>query len=305
MRTILAAAAFGLVVLTGSLGLPAVPSLADLPVLQEGEPSRSSPATTTAEPVPAPLPGLGIAAAAPVWNPSGAIHPGIQTFTQGSQCTAAFVFYDAADIYISQAAHCAGTGAATDTNGCIAGTHPLGTAVDLGTGNPGRLVYSSWIAMQEADTPSTAPECLGNDFALVKVAEADEGNVDPAVPFFGGPTGLAPTSGLLTGDQLYSFGNSGLRAGIEPVLAWKHGAVVVADVWSATVYTATPGIPGDSGSGFMDAQGRAVGVLSTVAVLPIPLSNEISGVHQALAYRAAHGGGAVTLATAPWVGGLV
>jgi hypothetical protein len=34
--------------------------------------------------------------------------------------------------------------------------------------------------------------------------------------------------------------------------------------WSHTVYTATPGIRGDSGSAFLDRSGRALGVLSTV-----------------------------------------
>lgn len=295
MKTLMTATAFGLVLLTGSLGLPAVPSnplpAADLSSL----PAPAGPV----------LPDVGFVAAAPVWNPNGAIHPGIQTFTAGSQCTANFVWYDAADIYIGQAAHCAGTGGATDTNGCTAGSLPLGTAVDLGTGNSGTLVYSSWRVMQSVGTPSNAPECFGNDFALIKVAEADEDDVNPAVPFFGGPVGVGPTAGLGIGDTVYSFGNSGLRFGIEPVLSWKHGTVVFADSWSADLYTVTPGIPGDSGSGFLDSSGRAIGVLSTVAILPLPLSNTISGLDSALAYRSAHGGAAISLGTAPWVGGLV
>ncbi len=45
------------------------------------------------------------------------------------------------------------------------------------------------------------------------------------------------------------------------------------DGWSRTVYTITPGIPGDSGSGFLSDTGEAIGVLSTVAVLPLSLSN--------------------------------
>lgn len=295
MKTIGTATALGLVLLTGSLGLPAAPTLSPF----------DAPLASATELVgPFPLPEYGLTAAGPVWNPNGAIHPGIQTFTGGSQCTANFVFHDASDIYIGQAAHCAGTGAATDTNGCIAGFLPLGTAVDLGTGNPGTLVYSSWALMQSLNTPSTAPECLGNDFALVKVHELDEGNVNPAVPFFGGPVGIAPTAGLGLGDMVYSFGNSGLRFGVEPVLSWKHGTVLFSDEWSATLYTATPGIPGDSGSGFLDANGNAIGVLSTVALAPYALSNEISGLQSALAYRSAHGGGALTLGTAPWVGGL-
>jgi hypothetical protein len=301
MKALLVTSAVGLVLLTGSLGLPAAPSLS--PSLPAADLPMGLPLGDLAPALP-PAPAVEAGAAAPVWNPSGAIHPGIQTFTEGSQCTANFVFYDASDIYIGQAAHCAGTGGATDTNGCIAGTHPLGTPVDLGTGTPGTLAYSSWVLMQSLGTPSTAPECLGNDFALIKVAEADEDNVSPAVPFFGGPVGLAPTAGLGVGDQVYSFGNSGLRLGVEPVLSWKHGTVLFSDAWGADLYTATPGIPGDSGSGFMDASGNAIGVLSTVALAPYPLSNFVSGLDSALAYRAAHGGSAVSLGTAPWSGGL-
>ena len=53
-------------------------------------------------------------------------------YTDGAQCTANFVFTDGAgNIYVGYAAHCAGTGAATDTNGCDAGSLPLGTKVDF------------------------------------------------------------------------------------------------------------------------------------------------------------------------------
>lgn len=256
----------------------------------------------------------GEPAAAALGEPSwasldaAAIHPGIQTFTEGAQCTANFVFWAANgtghDLYVGQAAHCAATGAATDTNGCTADSLPLGTQVDLGTGHPGVLAYSSWLAMQEAGTDPAAPECFGNDVALVRIDEADEASVSPEVPFFGGPTGLTDVGALGTGDEVYSFGNSGLRAGIEPVLSWKHGTVVSADGWVADVYTATPGVPGDSGSGFLTAEGGAWGILSTVAVLPLPLSNQVSGLAPALDYAAAHGGPSVVLGTAPWAGGI-
>ena len=58
--------------------------------------------------------------------------------------------------------------------------------------------------------------------------------------------------------------------------------------WSRTVLTVTPGIPGDSGSGFMNATGQAIGVLSTLAVLPLPLSNGVGDLGRELAYMRAH-----------------
>src|SRR5437870_5733436 len=94
------------------------------------------------------------ASAAPTWAPaaSAAVHPGVQTVTNGAQCTSNFVFYDAANtIYLGQAAHCAGTGSNTDTDGCTTKSLPLGTAVTVdGASKPGTLAYSSWAAMQAA-----------------------------------------------------------------------------------------------------------------------------------------------------------
>jgi hypothetical protein len=58
--------------------------------------------------------------------------------------------------------------------------------------------------------------------------------------------------------------------------------------WSRTVYTVTPGVPGDSGSGFLDAAGHAVGVLSTLQVLPTPGSNGVGDLALELAYMHAN-----------------
>ena len=81
-------------------------------------------------------------------------------YTEGAQCTANFVFTDGAGTtYVGYAAHCAGTGEATDTNGCDAGSLPLGTRVQfveggslVGAGTTvgeGTLAYSSWLTMQQ------------------------------------------------------------------------------------------------------------------------------------------------------------
>src|SRR5215212_1192932 len=75
------------------------------------------------------------------WAPasSATIHPGTMMYTAGAQCTANFVFTDAAgNTYLGYAAHCAGTGSSTDTNGCRTDSVPLGSRVDLT--NDGNLV---------------------------------------------------------------------------------------------------------------------------------------------------------------------
>jgi hypothetical protein len=240
----------------------------------------------------------GPAAADPAWAPAATatIHPGVQTITNGGQCTANFVFFDATDIYIGQAAHCSGTGAATDTNGCDAGTLPLGTPVEVGgASRPGTLAYSSWIAMQNAGE-TDANTCDYNDFALVRLDPADHGKVNPSIPFWGGPTGLTDTT--TTGAKVLSYGNSSLRGGVTQ-LSPKEGVSLgqSGGGWTHSVYTVTPGIPGDSGSAFIDKQGRAFGTLSTLAIAPLAGSNGVGDLSRALAYMRSHGGPDLTLAT--------
>ena len=257
---------------------------------------------------------LTIAAALPAgaaaWAPAGsaAIKPGNQTFTEGAQCTSNFIFEDGSNTYIGQAAHCSGTGAATDTNGCDSGSLPLATPVEVtGASRPGTLVYSSWLTMQSIG--ETDPDaCQYNDFALVKIDPADVGKVNPSVPGFGGPTGLGGSAARL-GDTVYSYANSSLRQGVTK-LSPKQGVVAqsTGNGWSRTVYTLTPGIPGDSGSGFFDGSGKAIGVLSTLQLAPVPASNGVADLSKALAYMRAHssfGGVGLVNGTEPFKPDLV
>ncbi|CAN5514649.1 hypothetical protein BH18ACT1_BH18ACT1_10760 [soil metagenome] len=246
---------------------------------------------------------------AAAYAPAGqaTIHPGIQTETEGSgQCTANFIFQRGGDTYIGQAAHCAGTGQATETDGCDARSLPLGTKVGLvGANATGTLAYSSWLTMQSAGE-SDPDACAYNDIALVKIDPADVDKVNPSVPGYGGPTGLGGPSAA--GDDVFSYGNSSLRAGVTQ-LSPKQGEVLSTEGngWSRTVYTATPGIPGDSGSGFLDADGKAIGVLSTVAIAPLAGSNGVGDLQRELDYANSHGFGGTTLVngTEPFAGNVV
>ena len=250
----------------------------------------------------------GPSAAAPTWAPadSAPIHPGVQTFTNGAQCTANFVYYDASNVYIGQAAHCSGTGSATSTDGCTSQSLPEGTAVDVtGASKPGTMVYNSWIRMQ-ANGEKDPDTCAYNDLALVKLDPADAAKVNPSIPFWGGPKGI-DTDGTQLKDQVESYGNSELRGGVSQ-LSPKDGYSLGDDGngWSHTVYTATPGIPGDSGSAFLNEQGQALGILSTVAIAPVTGSNGVGDVGKELNYANSHGV-SVTLAdgTKAFTGGLL
>jgi hypothetical protein len=93
----------------------------------------------------------------------------------------------------------------------------------------------------------------------------------------------------MLGDTVYTYGNSSLRGGVTK-LSPKQGAVVQSsgNGWSRDVYTLTPGIPGDSGSGFMDGSGQAIGVLSTVQIAPLAASNGVGDLRHELDYLHAH-----------------
>ena len=231
------------------------------------------------------------AAAAPTWAPAATapIHPGVQTVTAGGQCTANFVFFDASNtVYIGQAAHCSGTGGATETNGCDSGSLPIGTPVQVGgASQPGTMVYNSWLAMQAAG--ETNPDtCAFNDLALVRLNPADFAKVNPSIPFWGGPTGI-DSNGTVQGENVYSYGNSSLRGGVTQ-LSPKQGVSLgdAGNSWSHNVYTASPGIPGDSGSAFLNSAGAALGVLSTVQIAPVAGSNGVGDVSREINYMSSH-----------------
>jgi hypothetical protein len=245
------------------------------------------------------LTASGAGAAGPAFPPASkaAIRPGAVMVTAGAQCTANFFFLDRdGNVLIGYAAHCASAGGdATQTDGCRTPSLPLGTPVTIrGASRPGTLVYSSWLAMQQAGERDRNA-CAFNDFALVRLHPDDVGRSNPTVPLFGGPMEL-DRDGTRSGEQVVSYGSSSLRLGLTS-LSPKRGLSLgsTADRWTHTVYTATPGIPGDSGSGFLDVRGHAIGTLSTIALAPLTASNGVSDLQREMAYARVHGAPGLTL----------
>src|SRR4051795_8688670 len=233
---------------------------------------------------------VAIPSTASAWAPvaTASVHPGVQTFTEGAQCTSNFVFQQGSTVYLGQAAHCSGTGGQTETNGCTSGSLPLGTPVEVtGAGEPATLAYNSWLTMQ-AGGEKDPDTCAYNDLALVKLDPSDVGKVNPSVPGFGGPTGVGTVGDL--GSTVFSYGNSELRGGVTK-LSPKQGTVIQNEGggWSHIVSTLSPGIPGDSGSGFMNESGQAIGVLSTLQIAPLAGTNGVGDLGRELAYARAHG----------------
>ncbi len=276
---------FGLVVATGivaAISTPVVAAAAPAPVVAA---TLSAPSLLSARTEFAPA-------------ATATVTPGALMITQVdartlAECTADFVFTDGASTFVGMAAHCAGAGPSDDLTGCTAPTLPLGTAVTIqgrnGRKAAGTLAYSSWRTMQKLDVTDD-DLCAYNDFALVRISPTDAADVNPSVPELGGPTGL-DSDGLTTGEAVYSFqpnnGGSGLKSG-------KAQAPDPSDRTHRVVIT-PPGIPGDSGAGFLDADGKAFGVLST-QFYDSRHTNGVADLALALAYADAHGGlGDITL----------
>lgn len=234
---------------------------------------------------------IGAPAASAAWNwapaESATIHPGVTTVTDRARCTSDFVFTDRVNVYLGQAAHCSSTSDNTTTDGCQAQSLPLGTPVRIGgASQPGTLAYSSWLAMR-ASHEADPNACAFNDLALVKIDPADIGSVNPSIPFWGGPVGLNAT-GTAVGQTVVAYSSTGLRRG--PSASPKQG-VSLGDTgsgWSHQVATVPPGIPGDSGSAYLDAEGNGVGVLSTLELAPRPGTNGVGDLGRELTYQREH-----------------
>lgn len=215
------------------------------------------------------------------------------TITPGVQldgiCTADFIFSSGHRVFIGYAAHCASADGSMGLNGCQEPTLPVGTPVTIrgndGSGSVGRLAYSSWITMQSRGETDPAL-CMFNDFALVELSPEDVAKTNPSVPLFGGPTGL-DSDGTDRGERVFSYQPNVLI----PTPA-KQGFSLGDEAGGLThrVVTVPPGVPGDSGSGYLDADGEAFGVLSTRLLRGDLVENGVSDLALALDYTNAFGG---------------
>lgn len=185
------------------------------------------------------------------------IRPGVRI--GGVAGTAGFVFTspDNRTLYLAYIAH------------GVAHMRP-GDAIEVGPGaTEGTLVYCSWgVIEQVVDCPRLEfgghPTAL-TDLALIRLPASARGSVHPAVPLWGGPTGIAQPPGQ--GAEVLAFGNTTLRdGGLDPVDALdpKRGIVRAADAQRTWTTLVPSGIPGDSGGPVLTVDGQALGLLSSL-----------------------------------------
>lgn len=200
------------------------------------------------------------------WPPrdQAPIHPGAKLVEGG--CSANFVFRapDDASLYVGTASHCV-EGDGTGTMVSVAGIP-----------DAARLTYCSWAAMPASTSPScrfpgdvatTGGPPVDDDFALLEVRPDLHHLVHPALPYWGGPTGLG--GDLSDGDRVIGYGNSYARDANRPAVpdpadrlrGWLAGQP---HRWSASVDLIPPAAPADSGSPILTGSGRAFGIAITL-----------------------------------------
>lgn len=222
---------------------------------------------------------------------SATVRPGTVIESESGSCTSNFLFRspDNVTLYLGLAAH------------CVDGIEINGTVDIEGASEAGRLAYSSWVALNAtgcAAVSSAPPDCE-QDFALIALDSADRPKVHPAVLYFGGPVAVKDSKQLSAGDRVLTYGRSPLRGGVEPSNP-REGVVTMEQSGPKfLIATATPGVPGDSGSAVMTKRGEAVGVLVDVQVAPFTGQNGVVGLVNALEVAAEKGGIVVEVVTWP------
>lgn len=238
-------------------------------------------------------PAAASAAPAQGFAPVGtaAIGPGVEISTPVGDdvvelCTSNFVFTDGSTVYLGTAAHCmAAASSGTSVDGCVEPV--LGDGAEAfvrgrdGRSYRGTVAYNSWATMQ-AQGESDPALCTENDLALVALAPEDVARTSPTVPGIGGPTAL-DTDGTVNGERVFSYQPN--QIGLAPN---KQGVSLgQPDPRTHVVATLPQGVPGDSGSGYVDAQGRAFGSLSSL--MAPSTTNGVTDLAQALAYASEKG----------------
>ena len=245
-RTIIAIPAVVIAMVGCGSGTGQVPAVDALAV---GSPAPTSSTNWTLGGVPCTL--IPVPAAAPLGTGTcPGVRPGAIVLTDVGQCTLNFLFQGSdGSRYIGTAGHCIlGTSPFGGDVGEMAwapGTGPVARDAD---GNPiGEFAYA---ILQDP-----------KDFSLIRLDPLVEAN--PGMCHFGGPTAVNDDRpGLTELVVLNWFGNG---VGVGAVLP-ARSAVAAGMPSPDHVFAHGAAAPGDSGSGVISSDGRAVGVLVTVGV---------------------------------------
>lgn len=178
------------------------------------------------------------------------VRPGGIVVSDTGQCTLNFLFQGSdGDRYIGTAGH------------CILGESPIG-------GDVGERTWSAGSGPEARDGDGDrigefAYAILEDpkDFALIRLDAGVQSN--PQMCHFGGPTGInTDTPGLTSPTVLQIFGNGVAVGSVLPARSMVALGMPDAD----HVYAQGVVVPGDSGSGVISDDGRAIGVAVTTGL---------------------------------------
>ena len=171
------------------------------------------------------------------------VRPGTTVLSSGGQCSFNFMWKDSAgNRYMGTAGHCI-----VDEGEQRTWAYGSGPVASNNQGRIGEFVYA---ILQDP-----------KDFALIRL--------DPAVPasaqmcHFGGPTGVNSDRPALTSPVVLNHFGNGI--GVGTVLP-ARSALALGMPDPDHVYAEGAVVPGDSGSGIISSDGRAVGVIVTTGV---------------------------------------
>ncbi|MEA3020377.1 MAG: hypothetical protein QOI47_1901 [Actinomycetota bacterium] len=229
-------------------------ALALIPVADAGAVSQLATSTPTANfslgGVPCNL--IAVPTAAPVGAAESCpgVRPGGIVTSSVGQCTLNFLFTDpSGNRYIGTAGHCV---LAAPAVGGQAGEHTWapGTGPVASDGNGAPIGHWVYAILQDP-----------KDFSLIRL---DAGVASsPQMCHFGGPTGInSDTPGLAQPTTLEIYGEGVGVATVLPARSMLALGMPDAD----HVYAQGVVVPGDSGSGVISADGRAIGVAVTTGV---------------------------------------
>lgn len=203
---------------------------------------------------------IGVPAALPFGTGAcPGVRPGALIESDKGLCTMNFLFQGSdGERYIGTAGHCIigesllGGEEVGEFSGQDLANEVAPLSVEARDGNGDRIGdFAYAILTQEGG--------VTRDFSLVRLDAAV--GADPGMCHFGGPTGInadTPTSPVI----MHHFGNGVLIGEVLP--ARTHLALHMSDPDEALAMGVA--LPGDSGSGVISDDGRAVGVLVTVGV---------------------------------------
>jgi hypothetical protein len=194
----------------------------------------------------------------------GPLAPGDYILIADHSCSLAFILVDENGIYFATAGHCVQVDQkVVDKNNKLVGV--------------GAFHYLN------PETGSESDGSPGQDFALIAIDPTNYDRITPALCGWGGPTGIyeeKPGSG-----DVHHYGHGTLIGDIMPK---RSGTNLAND--NVAFYWLGDGVPGDSGSAVLAADGRALGVLTHLATNGGATDNGGTHIDRGMALAAEKGG---------------